>query len=55
VREQLTVAFTDEALAHYHVSYQPYDRHLAAVTASEVLETPYRSLHAPGAGRILAE
>jgi putative transposase len=46
-REQLTVAFADEALAHYHVTYQPDDRHLASVTAAELLETPYRSPQLP--------
>src|SRR5215213_6947689 len=42
-REQLTVAFADEALAHYQVRYQPDDRQLASVSAAEVFETPYRS------------
>jgi putative transposase len=46
-REQLMVAFADEALAHYQVTYQPDDRHLASVTAAELMETPYRSLQPP--------
>lgn len=46
-REQLTVAFADEALAQYQVTYQPDERHLAAVTAAEVFETPYRSPQPP--------
>jgi transposase len=46
-REQLTVAFADEALAHYWVTYQPDARHLASVVEGEVFETPYRSPQAP--------
>jgi hypothetical protein len=42
-REQLTVAFADVALAQDQATYQPDDRHMAAVTATEVFETPYRS------------
>jgi hypothetical protein len=42
-REQLTVAFADEVLAYYQVSYQPDDRHLVSATAAVFLETPYRS------------
>ncbi len=42
-RENLTVAFVDEPLAEYRVTYQP-DRHrLKAVTDAEIFETPFRS------------
>ena len=41
--EQLTVAFADETLAEYQVSYQPEHRQLSAVVESQLFETPYRS------------
>jgi hypothetical protein len=46
-REQLTVAFADEALAPYQVTYQPDQQHLASVVASEVFETLYASPQPP--------
>jgi putative transposase len=42
--ETLTVAFADEPLARYQVSYQPDGRQLATVTEAEQVETLY---HAP--------
>lgn len=47
IREQLTVAFADEALAQYQVTYQPDNRHLTDVTTADVFETPYRSPQPP--------
>jgi transposase len=41
--EQLTIAFADEALAEYQVSYQPGQRQLSAVVEAQLFETPYRS------------
>ncbi len=41
--EQLTVAFADEALAEYRVSYQPGQRQFNAVVEAQLFETPYRS------------
>jgi hypothetical protein len=41
--EQLTVAFADEALAQYQVSYQPDRRQLSAIVEAQLFETPYRS------------
>lgn len=41
--EQLTVAFADEALAQYQVSYQPDRRQLTKVVETQLFETPYRS------------
>lgn len=42
-RENLTVAFVDEPLAEYRVTYQP-DRHrLKAVTDAEIFASPFRS------------
>ena len=41
--EQLTVAFADEALAQYQVSYQPDRWQLSAVVETQLFETPYRS------------
>jgi len=42
-REQLTVAFADEALAHYQVRYQPDDYHLVEVTEVALVPNPYTS------------
>ena len=41
--EQLTVAFADEALAEYQVTYQPDQRQFMEVTEAQLFETPYRS------------
>ena len=41
--EQLTVAFADEALAQYQVSYQPDQRQFEQVQEKQLFETPYRS------------
>lgn len=41
--EQLTVAFADDPLAQYQVSYQPDRRQLSAVEETQLFETPYRS------------
>jgi len=43
----LTVAFGDEPLAQYHVTYQPDKRHLKAVTDPHLLETPFRAAQLP--------
>ncbi len=45
--EHLTVAFADEPLARYTVRYQPNKKHLRAVTAPELFETPFRSPQLP--------
>jgi putative transposase len=45
--EQLTIAFADEALAQYTVSYGPDRRQLAAVAEARLFETPYRSPQLP--------
>ena len=45
--ESLTVAFADEPLAQYAVTYQPDQRHLAQVTEQQLFETPYRSPQLP--------
>jgi hypothetical protein len=42
-REQLTVTFADEALAHYEVRYQPDDNHLVGVTEVALVPNPYTS------------
>ena len=44
--ETLTVAFREQPLAQYAVRYGP-DRHLRAVTAPVLFETPYRALQPP--------
>lgn len=41
--EHLTIAFADEALAQYGVTYQPNQRHLATVVEEYRFETPYQS------------
>jgi hypothetical protein len=41
--EHLTIAFVDEGLAQYGVTYQPDRRHLASVTHEHLFETPYQS------------
>jgi putative transposase len=41
--EHLTIAFADEALAQYGVTYQPDHRHLATVVEEHRFETPYQS------------
>ena len=41
--ESLTIAFADEPLAQYAVTYQPDQRHLVQVTEQQLFETPYRS------------
>jgi transposase InsO family protein len=41
--EQLTVAFADEALAEYQVTYQPGGRQFTTIVEEELFETPYRS------------
>ena len=41
--EQLTVAFADDPLAQYQVSYQPDHQQLSAVVETQLFETPYRS------------
>jgi len=45
--ERLTLAFSDEPLAQYTVTYQPDKRHLKAVTAARRFETPHRSPQLP--------
>ncbi len=45
--EHLTVAFADEPLAQYRVSYQPDKRHLKTVTEPHLFETPFRSTQLP--------
>jgi transposase len=45
--EHLTIAFADEALAQYAVTYQPDRRRLATVTEARLFETPYRSPQLP--------
>ncbi len=45
--ERLTLAFSDEPLAQYTVAYQPDKRHLKAVTAERLFETPHRSPQQP--------
>ena len=42
-RENLTVAFADEPLAEYRVTYQPDHHRLKTVTDAEIFETPFRS------------
>jgi hypothetical protein len=41
--EHLTIAFADEALAQYGVTYQPNQRQLATVVEEHRFETPYQS------------
>jgi hypothetical protein len=43
----LTVAFADEPLAQYGVTYQPDLEHLATVTEARLFKTPYRSPQLP--------
>jgi len=45
--ETLTIEFADEPLARYRVRYQPDKRHLLAVEAPYLFETPYRSAQLP--------
>ncbi len=45
--ERLTLAFSDEPLAQYTVTYQPDKRHLKAVTEARRFETPHRSPQPP--------
>jgi putative transposase len=45
--ETLTVAFREQPLAQYAVRYGPDRRHLDAVAAPVLVETPYRSLQPP--------
>ncbi len=45
--EHLTIAFADEALAQYAVTYQPDQRRLATVAEARLFETPYRSPQLP--------
>ena len=45
--ESLTIAFADEPLAQYAVTYQPDQRHLVQVTEQHLFETPYRSPQLP--------
>lgn len=45
--ESLTVAFADEPLAQYAVTYQPDQRHVVQVTEQQLFETPYRSPQLP--------
>ena len=45
--ETLTVAFREQPLAQYGVRYGPDERHLDAVTAPVLFETPYRALQPP--------
>lgn len=49
--EQLTVAFADESLAQYRVTYQPDQRQLNNVAEEQLFETPYRSPQLPFWGR----
>ena len=41
--QTLTIAFGDEALAQYHVTYQPHRRHLGTVGQPRLYETPHRA------------
>lgn len=41
--EHLTIAFADEPLAQYGVTYQPDQRHLLAISEQHLFETPYQS------------
>jgi len=41
--QTLTIAFGDEALAQYHVTYQPDRRHLGTVGQPRLYETPHRA------------
>jgi putative transposase len=45
--EHLTVAYRDEPLAQYRVTYQPDKRHLKTVTPAHVFETPHQSPQPP--------
>jgi putative transposase len=45
--ESLTVAFADEPLAQYAVSYQPDQRQLTSIAEQQLFETPYRSPQLP--------
>ena len=45
--EHLTVEFSDEPLAQYHVTYQPDKRHLRTVTEPQLFATPHRSPQLP--------
>jgi len=45
--EQLTIAFADEPLAQYRVTYQPDQRHLATITEQQLFETAYQSPQLP--------
>jgi hypothetical protein len=45
--ETLTVAFADETLARYQVSYQPGGQQLASISELERVETPYQSPQPP--------
>lgn len=45
--EHLTVAFVDEPLAQYRVTYQPDKRHLKAVTDPHLFETPFHAAQLP--------
>lgn len=45
--EHLTIAFADEALAQYGVTYQPDRRRRATVAEARLFETPYRSPQRP--------
>lgn len=45
--EHLTIAFADEALAQYRVTYQTDQRRLATFSETRLFETPYRSPQLP--------
>jgi hypothetical protein len=45
--EHLTVAFADEPLAQYAVTYQPARCHLRTVANPQLFETPHRSPQPP--------
>ena len=45
--EHLTIAFADEALAQYGVTYQPGQRQLATITTQQLFATPYQSPQLP--------
>ncbi len=45
--EPLTVEFTDEPLAQYHVRYAPDKKHLNGVTLAQLFDTPHRSKQVP--------
>jgi len=45
--ERLTLAFSDEPVAQYTVTYQPDKRHLKTVTEERLFETPHRSPQPP--------